>query len=183
MKKLLIVVFVFLIVASSGYYLVKTYWFPKYVAHMIVMDEDVPDYLPQKVQKGIVKAKKKVNPLVGAILSESYKGGLTLEELLDFVENTDEELVFTLADSVSGLHSFDANQVFDLANDILKPQFNTEVLRDAFNQHVSEEMIKVVIMHYKANREELQSSPEIGRQIIKQILIEKDKQIKAVLAN
>lgn len=183
MKKLLIVVSVLLGLSLLGYYLVHTYWLPKYVARMIVMDEGVPDYLPQKVQKGIVKAKEKVNPLAGAILSESYKGGLTLEELLDFIENTDEKLVFTLADSVSGLHSFETNQIFDLANDILKPQFNAKVLRNAFNQHVSEEMIKVVIMHYKANREELQSSPEIGRQIIKQILIEKDKQIKAVLTN
>lgn len=181
MKKLLIVVFVFLAVGLLGYYLVKAYWLPKYVARMIVINEDVPDYLPKKLKKGIVKAKKKVNPLAEAVLSESYKSGLTLEELLDFIEDTDEELVFMLADSVSGLPDFETDQIFDLANTILKPKFNAEVLRGAFKQHVTEEMIEVVIMHYKANREELQSSPEIGRQIAKQILIEKDKQVKAVL--
>jgi len=174
MKKIAFLI-TFLAIASVGAYIFYRFYLPDFVADAMTKD-DVPDYLPKRVQKKIAALKAPVNAGAEEVVKEIHKANIPMDKVLAMIDNTTEDQAYTMLDELNHTKPNTTDQVFDIAKKYFPADFDIEVLRKPFNQNVNIKMIKKGIQYGNTNRKRKNIDIEVAKEIAKKILIEKEKE-------
>jgi hypothetical protein len=177
MKSLLITLAViFSLLGLAGYFFYRSYMID-IVAHAVV-SESLPAYVPKRLKRKVEKMRAPLNKGTEAVLKKMHESDVPLERVLTAVDKTTEEEAYAFLDEVNARKPATTNEVFDIAKKYFSADFDIEVFRQPFNEHVSMKQLRTAIAYANANRKENNVDVATGKAILKKILIEKDKVIR-----
>lgn len=175
MKKFIGWMIAFLLVAGIASFIFYKFYVPVLVAEAFVEKEN-PAYIPRFVQARIEEYKAPVNEGASDIIVEIHRADVRLADLLEAIDRADEDQVHMMLDELSQRRITNTNQVFDIAKKYFTVDFDIEVLRKPFNENVDMAMIRKGLKQAAYYRNEDPVDPEMARAVIKQILIQKEKE-------
>ena len=174
MKKIAFLITI-LTVAAAGAYVFYKFYMPDLVVDVMTTD-DVPDYLPKRIQKRIASLKAPVNRGAEELVREIHKANIPMDKVLTMIDNTTEHEAYTMLDELNLTKPKTTDQVFDIAKKHFQADFDIEVLRKPFNESVNIKMIKKGMQYGNNNRKRKDIDIEMAKAIAKKILIEKEKE-------
>ena len=179
MMRKLIWLTVFVVGASLVFIGIKRYVLPRYIATIIISDE-TPQFLPKRLEKKLKTSRKQVNASVDTVLRVMHQKGVTLNQILKAIDDAEEDQVYAFLDELNAGPVLNNDQVFTMAKKYFKTEFDPEIFRPVFHQHVSVDMIKTGLAYANKQREDPEISPETARAILKQLLVEKEKKYQVL---
>jgi hypothetical protein len=180
MKKFVAWLFAFLVlVAVAGVFFYK-YYLPEMVAAALVKEEEQP-YIPKFVQARIKKYKEPVNKGAEDVIREIHRSQVTLQQILETIDRTEPEQVQAMLDELSDTRIVSEDQVFDIGKKYIRADFDVEVLRVAFKENVDTSMIRKGLRQAEYHRNEVPIDPDMAKAIVKQVLIQKEKEYKRAM--
>jgi len=178
MKKFLIIVAVIIIVALGGGYYFYTQVVPKMAAKAIVKGEYSP-IIPNRVRKKIGVVRNTVNHQVEDVIHIAEDQGITMEQLMQAIDEVDKKEVMNTYQEVIKRQTLDPEEVFNIANQNIKIEaFDPLLLKPAFIKYATEPRINQVLQFVKKNHLMENLDMNMVRSVGKQILLEKAKEIK-----
>jgi hypothetical protein len=181
LNKPLLVVGLLIALAISGYIGFK-YYMERMIANAIVSSNELPAYLPEKVKEKVMKVRVPVNQGADVIITTMHESKkVTLDQILNAIDNVTEEQAYAMLESLNKTKVENTDQVFDLAKKQFPVDFDVEIFRKAYHQKVSMRLIKKAIVHGNRLKENQDMDFESARSIIKQILIQKEKEFNKVV--
>lgn len=178
MKKIIVVIVALLIVGSIAAYFTYKHYMPNVVAEAII-SEDVPDYLPKRVQNKIKSLRSPVNTGAEDVVKKIHQSEIPLKKILEMIDNTHEDQIDNLLQDLNLTPLKSTDQVFDIAKKHLTADFDIEVLRQPFNKNVNLKMIQKGIQYSNTSSKANNINIETAKAIVKKILIEKEKELSA----
>lgn len=169
------IIFLLILLVGAGSYLAYRKYMPEVIAEAIT-SEHLPTYLPERIQKKVKKIRTPINESANAVIVEMHKSKITLDQILEAINNVTEEDANALLDSLNTVQIQNPEQVFDMAKKQFPVNFDVEVFRKPYKDKVSMKLIKKGLAYanrYKRNEE---MDFESARSIAKSILIQKEKE-------
>jgi hypothetical protein len=164
-----------IVLLAISVFIFYKFYFPTLVADVLTQDK-ASSYIPKFVNKRIQRYKAPVNKGAADVIEEIHRSNVTLDQILEAVDNTQEEQVYEMLDELNSSKPKSTNQVFDLAKKHFPVDFDIEVLRAPFNKNVNMTMIKKGLSQANARRGEEGVDPEMAKAVVKQILRQKEKE-------
>lgn len=164
------------VLAGAGLVFYKFY-LPGLVADAIVED-NAPSYMPKFVENRMKKYKAPLNKGANDVIQEIHKSDVTLEQILDAIDRTEDRQVYAALDELGRSKVKNTNQVFDIAKKYINADFDVEVLRKPFNENISMAMIKRAMGYAEGYRKDESFDPEMAKAIAKKLLIQKEKEYR-----
>jgi hypothetical protein len=180
MKKFGIWLLALVITAGIGAYVFYKFYLPGLVAKELVKDEESV-YVPRFVKAKIRKYKAPVNKGAHDVIKEMHKSNVTLEQLLQAIDETEEEQVRGMLAELNQINLKSTDQVFDVAKKHFTPGFDIEILRKPFNDNVSLDMVKNGLKQANSYASQADLDPEMAKAVAKQILIQKEKEYNRII--
>jgi len=172
--------FIILIALAGGVYLAFKVYMPDVIADAIISDE-LPTYLPERIQKKVKRVKKPVNEGANAILQTMHKSNVSLEQVLEAIDNVTEEEANALLDSINMYPPQNEDQLFNMAKRQFPVDFDVEVFRKPYKDKVSMRLIKKCVANANRYKQSDEVDFESARSIVKSILIQKEKEFKKLV--
>jgi hypothetical protein len=182
MKKVLIWVIGLLVFLAVATFMFYRFYLPRLVADAITQ-EKTPTYMPRYVEARMKKFKAPLNKGASDVIKEIHKSDVTLEQLLAAVDNTEPEQVHAALDELNNTKIKNTNQVFDIARKYVQADFDVEVLRRPFNENVDMDMVKRALGYAEGYNDEDAVDPNMAKAVIKQLLIQKEKEYRQSMTN
>ena len=177
MRKLILsLIVVMLIVSIGGYYLYRNH-FTDMIAQAVVA-ESLPAYMPKRMQKRIQAIGEPINKGAEAILQEMQASDIPMEEMLSVIDNTTEEQAYNLLDELNSREPKSVNEVFSIAKKHISADFDIEIFRQPFNEHLNMKQIQKGLRHANQNRKMQALDFTTAKIILRKILLEKEQEIK-----
>jgi hypothetical protein len=175
MKRFLVVLIVTcLVLCAIGYGLYRFY-LPGIIAKAIIA-EDTPSYIPKRLMNKVDEFRAPVQKGADEMVIQLKRNNIPLDKALELVENTNEEVANNFLEELNASNPKSTNEVFNIAKKHLSADFDLEVFRDAFVQNVNMKTIHKAMNYANTNQRTKDLDIETGREIVKQILIEKFKE-------
>jgi hypothetical protein len=175
MRKFLLLVIVVMVVAGIGGYVFYRYYFTDFVARVIVT-ESVPAYIPKRMKSKIEAMSAPLNKGTEAMLSNMHHSQISIDQVLNVVEHTSEEQAYNLLDELNEAKPTHTDEVFDIAKKHVSADFDLEVFRQSFNDHVNMKQIRQAINYANLNRKTNDVEFTTAKAIVKKILLQKEKE-------
>lgn len=177
MKRFLVVLFIFILLASAGAYWFYRHALPDIVADAIISQE-VPDYLPTQIQRTVEAATVPVNRGAEDIVRHIDEAGIPIDKVLRLIDNTTEEQTYRIIDDLNKTNLKSTDQVFDIVTKHLHADFDLEILRKPFNENTNLKMLEKAIAISNNNRLTKEADIETLKSVAKKVLIEKEKELR-----
>ena len=174
MKKILLTVVVVVVALVVGGYLLYRSLMPKLVAEAVVSDS-LPDYIPKRFQAKVEAIRAPLNQGTEAMLQTMHESDISLDQVLEAVDNISEEEAYAFLDDLNTSKPNDTNEVFNLAKKHFQTEFDPEVFREPFNRHLNMKQINNGIAYANLNRRTNEVDIATAKAIVKKIIIEKEK--------
>lgn len=160
-------------------YITYEVYFPKYIVSLLIDDKN-PTYLPKIITNKIDKIKEPINKNSEALILAFEKSGIKTEELLYEVDRINEVQFDNFISELNNLkNKSDASKIFDLGKQYFPVSFDVEALRDEFLKHATPQTISKAMYLVELYQKEQVISFESGKQIIKQLILQKQAELKA----
>lgn len=177
MKRLLLVIIILGLLVWAGVYIFYRMYLPDLVAKALV-SEDTPAYIPRRLMNKVDELRAPVNKGADEMIMEMKRNEIPLDDVLDVIESTSEDEAYEFLKDLNESNPKTPDQVFDIAKEHLKADFDIEVFRKPFVENVSMASIKKAMNYANTNRKTKDLDIVTGRAIAKQILIEKYNQVE-----
>ena len=177
MKKGIVRCFVIASILAILGYAVYFFYFPQMVAEAIV-SHNPPTYIPKRIQNRIDEFRIPINKGVEDVVSHIHEANIPIEEVLEAIDETSEEEAYLLLDELNQTKIRSADQVFTITKEHLDTDFDMEIFRKPFTENVDIRLIQKWIQYANINRKTKDIDIETARAIVKQVLIEKEKEFK-----
>lgn len=177
MKRLLVVTLVILSALGLSAYFFYRSCMADIIARAVI-SESIPSYVPSQIQKRLEKIRAPLNKGTEAVLKKMHESEIPLDQVLKAVDNTTEEQAYAFLDEVNSSKPGSTNQVFDIAKKYFSADFDIEVFREPFNEHITMKQVRIAIAYANANRKEKNIDVVTEKAIVKKILVEKEKGIR-----
>jgi hypothetical protein len=168
-------------IVGLGGFLFYKYYLPEMVAEAIV-SEELPAYVPDRVKAKIEHYKAPINQVSSDVIREIHQSDVSIDLILKAVDDTQEADVYAALHEVNERKPETTDEVFNVAKKHIQADFDVELLRSSFNKNVNMKMVNKAIKNLNAKIDE-DVDPEMMKAIIKQVLIEKEKEYNARSGN
>ena len=175
-KSVLAIVVIIPLVFVGGYYLYQTL-LPELAARAFI-SQALPDYIPKRIQSRMHVISEPVSEGTEAMVHEMHASGIGIEKLIAVIDQTTEEQAYGLLDDLNNRKSKTPDQVFDVIVKHIAADFNVEVFRKPFNDHVTMKSVRKALYYANQNRKTHDLNFVTAKAIIKKILLEKEKEYK-----
>jgi uncharacterized protein (DUF433 family) len=175
MKKVIIYVLLFAGSLAAAYLAYRSQ-VPDMVAKAVVSDS-LPSYIPKRIQSRIQEISTPINEGTQAVILEMQTQGIPTEELMATIDQTSEEDVNRFLDELNSQEPNNIHQVFDIAKKHIQTDFNPEVLRTPFTDHVNMKQVRRMMKYAQDNRKTHDLNFETTKAILKKIILEKEKEL------
>jgi hypothetical protein len=172
----LVLIIVCLVIWAAGYAFYRLY-LPDIIAKALVSD-DTPSYIPRRIMNKVDELRAPVNKGADQMVAEMKRNNISLAEVLEVVDNTNEDEAYSFLAELNESNPNDPNDVFDIAKKHLKADFDVEIFREPFVKNVNMKSIRKAMRYANLNQRTKDLDIETGRAIAKQILIEKYKEVE-----
>lgn len=176
MKRFLLVVIILGLLLWGGAYIFYRVYLPDLVAKALVSDE-TPPYIPRRLMNRVDELRAPVNKGADEMIIEMKKNEIPLDDVVDVIENTTEDEAYEFLKDLNESNPKTPDEVFDIAKEHIRADFDVEVFRKPFVENVSMKSIRKAMHFANTNQKTKDMDIVTGRAIAKQILIEKYKQI------
>lgn len=169
------------ILILSALSIIVYFWFPAYMTDLIaktIVSESLPAYIPKRIQNKIEALTKPLNKGTETMLQKMHASDISLDQILQVVDNTSEEQAYALLDDLNKTKPSNTNGVFDVAREHIKTDFDVEIFRKPFNQHLQMKQIKKAMAFANRNRKTNDVDFATAKAILKKILIQKEKEFR-----
>jgi hypothetical protein len=180
MKKLLTYLVIVIVVISAGGYILYYFFLPDIVANAMLGEESQP-YLPKRISNYLEPYREMVNEGTEEMLVTMEQNDISLEQILEALDQTTEAQVYTFIDSLKASNYKTPDDVFNVAKKSFPVDFDPEVFRSTFNEHVKVRLIKKGIVYATLNKKTKDVDFETIKAIARKILIEKEKEFRESL--
>jgi hypothetical protein len=153
------------------------YYLPGLVAKALVQQEE-PPYIPKFVQTRISRYKAPVNKGAEDVIREMHRRNVDIDQVLKAIDETEEEQIYLMLDELNQTRVTDTDQVFNVAKKYFRTDFDLEVLRKPFNENVDTAMIRKGLKQAAYHRNEEPIDPEMAKAILKQVLVQKEREYR-----
>jgi hypothetical protein len=177
MKKLMIVLILFIAIAAIGALIWYKYYFPKIVAKAVIADE-LPRYIPKHIQVKINEFREPVNMSAGKVIEKMHQEDIPFEKLIQTIDNATEEQTNALIAELASTNIRSTDQVFDIAKKYFRTDYDVEVFREPFNKNVDLRIIKKGILYANSNRQSNDVDFQTLKEIARTILVQKEKEYR-----
>lgn len=175
MKKAIIYLLLLAGLLVAGY-LVYRSEVPDMVAKAVVSDS-LPPYIPKRIQSRIQQISVPLNEGTEAVILEMRTQGIPTKKLMVTIDQTSEDDVNRFLDELNQQEPDNIHQVFDIAKKHIDTDFDPEVLREAFTDHVNMKQVQKVMKYAHDNRQTHDLNFETTKAILKKIILEKEKEL------
>ena len=175
MKKLVIPVLILVVLGVGGYALYRVIM-PELIAEATV-SETLPNYIPKRLKARIESIKNPINKGTEAMIERMHASEIPLEKVLETVDNITEEQAYAFLEEVTRAQPETSNEVFDIAKKHFPADFDPEVFRQPFNEHFKIKQIRNAVAYANHNRKSNDVELTAAKAILKNILIEKEKEL------
>jgi hypothetical protein len=175
MKKLSLVIGVLVLLGFAGYVAYEVY-LPQMIAESIT--NEPASFVPDDIQNRIEKIRKPVNEGAGVVVETMHKSGVTMDQILKAIDDTEEEQAFAFLDELNNSDLQSADQVFTLAKKHFPVDFDVEIFREPFNKKVTMGIIKKGVRYANIYKSKEEFDSGTAKTIIKRILLEKEEEFK-----
>ena len=165
------------LVSFGGYYLYKTY-----ITDMVVQAvtaDSLPDYIPKRIQSRIEVIGTPINKGAEAMLQQMHTSRVPMEDMLAVIDATTEEQIYALVDELSTVRPKTTDEVFTIAKKHISTDFDPEVFRKTFNDHITIQQIRKALFYASQNRKTHDLDFSTAKAIAKKILLEKEEEYYA----
>ncbi len=167
-----------ILIGVSGYLAYQLY-FPVMVAKSIT--DESTFLVPDRIQKRIKKIRQPVNEGADAVVETMHRSGVTMDQVLEAIDNAREEQALAMLDELNSRKETDADELFSIAKKHFPVEFDVEVFREAFKQKVSPGLIKKGIKYANIYKEREEIDVETAKSIAKRILIQKESEFNRIV--
>ena len=175
MKKTISIVIIVLSVAAIAAFIFYKLLLPGLVADAMVADE-LPAYVPKQIQRRIEEFRKPVNKSAEEMIIEMHKADIPVTKLVQTIEATSEKQAYALLDELAVAKPKNADEVFDIGKKYLPADYDVEVFREPFKEHINMKMINKAIKYASMNRRTKDIDIKTVKLVAKKILLEKEKE-------
>lgn len=179
MKKTLVAALLVISVLALGGILLYRLVMPGLVAQTLV-SESLPGYIPKRLKAKVESIRKPLNNGTQAMLEKMYDADISLDQVLRAVDNISEDEAYAFLDELNTKKPTNTNEVFDLAKKHFSTDFDPEVFREPFNKHIDIKQVKKAVVYANLNRRSNDIDITTAKAIVKQIIIEKEKELKEI---
>lgn len=176
MRRLVAILLIVGLIGVAGYYAYRSL-VPSLVADALV-SESVPAYIPKRLQHKVEEIRKPVNRGTEAMLQEMHAHDIPLEDVMDAVDGLTEERAYAFLDKLNTAKPQTTDEVFEMAKEHFKVDFEIEVFRKSFNEHFEMNQIEDAIAFANMNRKSNDVNFNTAKAILKKILLEKEAESK-----
>lgn len=176
MKKLLIPVLIVAVLGIAGYALYRSVM-PELIAGAAVSDS-LPSYIPKRLKARIESIRSPINKGTEAMIKQMHASEIPLKKVLQTVDNITEEQAYAFLDEVTRTQPETTDEVFDIAIKYFPAEFDPEVFRKPFNEHFKIKQIRDAVAYANQNRKSNDVELTAAKAILKNILIEKEKEVE-----
>lgn len=156
------------------------YYLPHVVAKAVTSnDEHI--FLPEDVKLKINKIKEPVNNKAAEVIKTIHKSGLTLQQILDAIDDIEEEQALAFLDELNNTELKSTDQIFNIAKKHFPVDFDVEVLRKPFSEKVKLRTIEKAITRGNKLRETNEVDFETLKSIAKKILLQKEEEFNKAI--
>jgi hypothetical protein len=180
MRKIVAWFVALLVLMAIGTAVFYKFYLPQVLAAAIVKEEDQA-YIPMFVKAKIKEYKKPVNKGAEDVIREMHRSNVTLQQILETIDRTEPEQVDALLSELEDTRIVSTDQVFDIGKKYIAADFDLEVLRRPFTENVDTSMIKKGLRKAEYHREEAMMDPAMAKAVVKQILIQKEKEFRQAM--
>lgn len=177
MKKVAIAGLVLVTALSVGGYYLYNALFTRAVAYALAADT-VPAYVPKRFQARIQAISPPFNKGTEAVLNEMRNSGVSMTEILATIDGITEEDAYKLLDELNQVKPQTTNDVFSISKKHIHTAFDPEIFRQSFNNHVNMKDVEKALLLANKNRRTHDLDFETGKAVLKQILLEKEKEYR-----
>lgn len=152
MKKVFTIFLLLATVTAIGLYIFYKVYMPKMVAEVIVSDEPPPNIFPEKIKKGIVKARNEIDAQMDDVPDQLKKNGSTFDDLIRIVELADEKEVRAAVNELMNTEIKSEDQVFDIGlKHVHIDGYDLEAFRSIFKEKATIHKIKRGVLYIENN--------------------------------
>jgi hypothetical protein len=173
-KFFLLVVMLVALIAVGGFLLYK-YYLTDFIANAIV-SESVPAYIPKRMQSKIEAISKPLNKGTEAMLANMHHSQISIDQVVKVVETTSERQAYSLLDELNESKPTTTDEVFDITKKHVSADFDVEVFRQPFNDHVTMKQVRQAMNYANLNRKTNDVDITTAKAIVKKILLQKEKE-------
>jgi hypothetical protein len=173
MRKILVSAIVLVLLLSlGGYYLCRVY-FTDLIAGAFV-SESLPGYVPKRIQSRIKAISIPLNKGTEAMLRKMHSADIPMEDILTILDNTSEEEAYSLLDELNSTRPKTPDEVFDIVKRYIHADFDVEVFRKPFKDHVDMKQVRKALYYANENRKTHDVDFLTAKAILKKILLQKE---------
>ena len=177
MKRTIIsAILVIALLVVGGYLLYRTLM-PQFIAEAMISNSP-PGYIPKRLQNRVESLKIPLNKGTEAMLEKMHAADIPLSQLLHAVDNISEGQAYAFLDDLNETKPLNTNEIFDIAKKHFSRDFDLEVFRDPFTRYFQMKQVKYAIAFANLNRKSNDVDISTAKEILKEILIEKDKEMR-----
>ena len=177
MKKAILIFVSLTVVFAATAYIFYQIYLPHLIAEAVIAD-DVPDYIPRRFQHKIEAVRRPLNKGSEDVVKEMHKANIPMEKMLAMIDHTTEAQAYGMLEELNQTKLTDTDQVFEIIKKHFPAEFDLEVFRKSFNDHVDLKMIKKAMRYGNMNRRTKDIDIETAKAIAKKILVEKEKETR-----
>jgi hypothetical protein len=148
-----------------------------------MVEEEVPAFIPSAVKQKIEKYKVPLNDAAGDVVSELHKSNVDLEQVLKAIDENSDKEFYAAIDELNSAELKNSDQAFDILKKHFKTDFDMELLRNAFTKNVDVKTIRKNLKQINEYRDQQLMDPEVAKEVIKKVLIEKEEEFKKATTN
>ena len=163
------------LVAFGGYYLYQTL-VPEMIAETIVSDS-IPSYVPKRFESRVEALSRPINEGTEAVVEEMHNQGIPMDELMDAIDKTTEQQVDAFLNELTRQKPGTTDEVFDIMKKYVPSDFDAEVLRKPFTEHVDMKQIEKIIGYANDNRKTHDLDFQTTKAVLKKIILEKEEEL------
>ena len=177
MKRFLITtLLVSVVLCVSGYFIYRSI-IREIVAEALV-SESVPDYIPKRLKTRVEAIRRPINKGTEAFIERMHHSQIPVEDVLDAIDDISEEEVNSFLDEVNQTKPSSTDEVFTVAKKHFDTDFDLEVFRQPFNEHLEMKQVNNALDYAITNRTSNDVDIATVKAILKKIILEKEKEMK-----
>ncbi|MEO5603964.1 MAG: hypothetical protein ABIR06_23815 [Cyclobacteriaceae bacterium] len=175
MKKVIVSFIIVVSLLSVGSYYFYQIYFTDFIAQAFVSNS-LPGVVPKRIQTRMKAISVPLNKGTEALIQKMHASDISIDHILSVVDNTTEEQAYELLDELNSTKLKNTNDVFDVTKKHIDADFNLEIFRKPFQEHFKMTQVRKVLYLANQNRKTHDVDFVAAKEIIKKILLEKEKE-------
>jgi hypothetical protein len=175
MKKLSLVLSALILIGFAIFVGYEVY-LPEMIAMSITTEPS--SLVPDNIESRLQKIRKPVNDGAKTVVETMHKSGVTMDQILKAIDDTEEEQAFAFLNEISNMKIESSDQIFTVAKKHFPVEFDVEIFREPFNKKVNIASIKKGIRYANIYKDKEEFDAATAKSIAKRILLQKEEEFK-----